>query len=49
MKVNDRVNRKEAKEVIGATILKIDGENALITYDEGGEGWWPLESLEPID
>jgi hypothetical protein len=47
MKVNDRVNRKEHAEITGATVLEIDGENALISYDEGGEGWWPLDCLEP--
>lgn len=46
MEVNDRVHRKEDRDVTSATILKIDGENALISYDEGGEGWWPLDCLE---
>lgn len=23
--------------------------NALISYDEGGEGWWPLETLRKLD
>jgi len=48
MTVNDRVNRKESREVTGATILEIDGDNALISYDEGGQGWWPLACLEPV-
>lgn len=47
MEVNDRVHRKEDRDVTGATILEIDGENVLIFYDEGGEGWWPLDCLEP--
>lgn len=48
MKVNDRVNRIEDREVTGAIILEINGENALISYDEGGEGWWPFDCLELI-
>lgn len=47
MEVNDRVNRVEDRGIAGATILEIDGDNALIAYDEGGEGWWPLDCLEP--
>lgn len=46
MKVNDRVNRKEDIEVTGAIVLEIEGEIVLISYDEGGSGWWPLECLE---
>ena len=45
MSVDDRVTRNEARETTGATILTIEGDNALIEYDEGGEGWWPLDAL----
>lgn len=43
--VNDRVSRSENRDVTGATVLALDGENVLIAYDEGGEGWWPAEAL----
>ena len=45
MEVGTRVNRLEDREVTGATVLQTDGENVLIVYDEGGEGWWPLSSI----
>lgn len=48
MTPGDRVNRIEAREVTGATVLAVEGDYALITYDEGGEGWWPVDYLEPI-
>jgi len=47
MTTDDRVTRIEARETTGATILAIDGEGALIAYDEGGQGWWPLDALTP--
>lgn len=49
MKPGDRVNRIDGREIVGATVIEIDGENALIEYDEGGQGWWPLDALEPQD
>jgi hypothetical protein len=49
MKVGSRVNRLEYREVTGATTLEIDGENALIEYDEGGRGWWPVNCLELVE
>lgn len=48
MQVGDRVNRIENREIVGATVLAIEGENVLIAYDEGGEGWWPITTLELI-
>jgi len=45
MEVGTRVNRLEDREVTGATVLQTDGENVLIEYDEGGEGWWPISSI----
>lgn len=52
-KVGDRVNRIEDREIRGATIIELcnmDSEfpSALIAYDEGGEGYWPLDCLELI-
>lgn len=47
--VNDRVRRIEDREVVGATVLEVDAESDIfyrIGYDEGGEGWWPEDSLE---
>lgn len=49
MIVNDRVNRREDRGTIGATVLAIDGDIVLIAYDEGGEGWWSAEELDPAD
>jgi hypothetical protein len=51
MQVGDRVNRLEDRDVVGATVKDIVNdlnENTilLIEYDEGGEGWWPLNTLE---
>lgn len=48
IEIGTRVNRREDREVIGATVLEKDGRNVLIAYDEGGEGWWPPYSLDPI-
>jgi len=47
MNIGDRVTRNEHRETTGATILAIDGESTLIAYDEGGQGWWPLDDLTP--
>lgn len=49
MKPSDRVNRIQNQEPKGATIRLVQGFAALIDYDEGGEGWWPLECLELDD
>ena len=46
MKVGTRVNRLEDREVTGATVLETDGENVLIEYDEGGQGWWAINALQ---
>jgi len=43
--VGSRVNRREDKSVTGSTVLRVEGENVLIAYDEGGEGWWSLSSI----
>lgn len=48
MQVGDRVNRIEDREVVGATVIAFDGNFVFISYDEGGEGWWPIEALELI-
>ena len=45
MTIDDRVIRIETRETTGATVLAIDGDSALIAYDEGGEGWWPFDAL----
>ena len=46
MEVGTLVNRLEDREVTGATVLETDGENVLIAYDEGGQGWWPINALQ---
>lgn len=47
-KINDRVRRLEDRQVTGATVADIRGGLLLLAYDEGGEGWWPESSVEPI-
>lgn len=42
-----RVRRLEDREVVGASVLARDGDDYLIAYDEGGEGWWPAVALAP--
>jgi hypothetical protein len=49
MKTNDRVYRFQDQLPNSATVLMIKGGNALIQYDEGGQGWWPVDLLEIID
>jgi len=46
MNVGDIVWRIEARRVTRAIVLAVDGDNVLIAYDEGGEGWWPLACLK---
>lgn len=46
MKIGDKVVRLEDRGTTEATILEIDGENVLIEYVEGGQGWWPIEALK---
>ncbi len=48
--IGDRVNRIEDRPITSATVKEVmnDGQNVLITYDEGGEGWWPSNCLELI-
>jgi hypothetical protein len=52
MKIADRVSRDEDRETTGATVLDVQGEGeeamALIDYDEGGQGWWPVSALLPL-
>jgi len=43
----DRVIRLEARESAGASVLAREGDEYLIVYDEGGEGWWPASALAP--
>lgn len=45
--VGDRVNRIEARDVVGATVIAVDGDNVELAYDEGGMGWWPSDCLVP--
>mgnify|MGYP003554271518 FL=1 len=47
--VGQRVNRKEDREIVGATVLEVivimDENTYLIEYDEGGQGYWTEDSL----
>lgn len=45
--VGDRVTRIEARDVVGATVIAVDGDNVELAYDEGGTGWWPSDRLVP--
>jgi hypothetical protein len=47
--IGDRVNRKETRETVGASVIGIDGDNYELAYDEGGTGWWPAEALESVE
>jgi hypothetical protein len=49
MKPLDRVNRIQSAEPTGATILDLRFDIALIEYDEGGQGWWPLNALRKVE
>ena len=42
-KVGDVVDRIEDREHVRSKVLEIteDGESMLLSYDEGGQGWWP--------
>jgi len=47
--VGSRVNRVEDSPSLGAVVVEMylsDELYYLISYDEGGEGWWPESSLE---
>jgi hypothetical protein len=53
-KVNDRVKRIEDRENVSSTVLEViqtlDGDSIyLISYDEGGFGYWFESDLELID
>lgn len=48
--IGQRVARCEAREVTGATVIAIDTSDPdetlyRISYDGGGEGWWPQSAL----
>ncbi|MDO9525574.1 MAG: hypothetical protein Q7J57_08550 [Gemmobacter sp.] len=59
MQVNDLVHRNEVRPFTAALIQAFsDGSNvqlepydpdiwALILYEEGGQGWWPMTDLLP--
>ena len=49
MKPNDRVHRIQDQQPTEATVLQVQHDSALIAYDEGGEGWWPVTALTIID
>tara|TARA_Y100000052_G_scaffold27547_1_gene36135 strand:+ start:175 stop:342 length:168 start_codon:yes stop_codon:yes gene_type:complete len=49
--IGDRVLRIEMRETCGATVVEVrsdeDGNHYRISYDEGGEGYWPENALQP--
>jgi hypothetical protein len=49
MKPTDRVNRLQEQQPTAATVLEVRWNRVLIQYDEGGQGWWPIDRLEIID
>ena len=48
MKPNTRVNRIQSTDPKGATIVQVHFDTVLLAYDEGGQGWWPINSMEPL-
>ena len=53
--IGERVHRIEDREHTGGSVLEAvqtsEGPTYLIAYDEGGQGWWPEDTLrrEVID
>lgn len=48
MKLTNRVSRNFAQQS-DATVIQVQGDFVLISYDEGGEGWWPVDALTVVD
>ena len=48
--IGNRVHRIEARAETGGAVLEAvqlsEGTSYLIAYDEGGQGWWPEDSLQ---
>jgi hypothetical protein len=49
MKPQDRVNRLQEQQPTAATVLEVRWDTVLIEYEEGGQGWWPIDRLSIID
>ena len=49
MKPTDRVNRIQEQQPTAATVLEVRWDIVLIEYEEGGQGWWPINCLTIID
>ena len=49
MKPTDRVNRIQDCQPTSATVLEVRWDRVLIEYEEGGQGWWPINCLQIID
>jgi hypothetical protein len=51
-KIGDQVQRIEIRTSINATVLSVadgmDGQILELQYIEGGTGFWPADSVEPI-
>lgn len=51
LSIGQRVTRREDRSPAGGVVVaadaSVDGMIYFIAYDEGGEGWWPREGLEP--
>lgn len=44
-----QVERIENREGVKATVLEVTPEGTvLISYEEGGSGWWPAVCLRPV-
>jgi len=46
--IGQRVNRIENRETTEATVIEVIEESVHIEYDEGGDGWWPFDTLSVI-
>ena len=51
-KIGDQVQRNETRTSINATVLSVadgmDGQIIELQYIEGGTGFWPADSVQPI-
>jgi len=46
--INDDVTRIEDRETLGAKISGVFEDFVLLDYVEGGQGWWPMDSVNLI-
>ena len=51
-KTGDQVQRNESRPTTAATVLSVadgmDGQILELEYIEGGTGFWPADSVQPL-